>query len=372
MPSYTTKRRRSRQRNVARIKKSVSRDRRQLLHWSARGTHKDYEKLRNHAKKVVHRTPSYVDQEVVTSIAENGSRRMLAENVHKSSFLDGLAWLIDQVPGGSWTWLKQAAQGAMKPFRGDSLNEQDELYAQLLDQAYHNDPKDHLGQWVRDPELASDFVQVYDNVDGHRFIAVRGTKLHGTWDELGADLQQDAGLAIGLDPTDIVGNELQRILDNTRPGTIVDIGGHSLGTSLIGKAFDENPELQDRIQTSFMFNPVFSPLALTGNALDKFEADERVRFFIDLLDPVSIGSLGSAGPSNAVYRTNFSWNPIGSHDLSAWGENLNVPVSKAKPIDVGFSEPSQPVAEAGMESTFGSGQFLDFGSDNWSAADFGL
>ena len=100
MPSYTTKRRRSRQRNVARIKKSVSRDRRQLLHWSARGTHKDYEKLRNHAKKVVHRTPSYVDQDVVTNIAENGSRRMLAENVHESSFLDGLAWLIDQVPGG--------------------------------------------------------------------------------------------------------------------------------------------------------------------------------------------------------------------------------------------------------------------------------
>ena len=101
--------------------------------------------------------------------------------------------------------------------QGGLANEQDELYAQLLDQAYHNDPKDHLGQWVRDPELASDFVQVYDNVDGHRFIAVRGTKLHGTWDELGADLQQDAGLAIGLDPTDIVGNELQRILDNTRP-----------------------------------------------------------------------------------------------------------------------------------------------------------
>ena len=64
MPSYTTKRRRSRQRNAARIKKSVSRDRRQLLHWSAKGTHQDYEKLRNHAKKVVHRTPSYIDQDV--------------------------------------------------------------------------------------------------------------------------------------------------------------------------------------------------------------------------------------------------------------------------------------------------------------------
>ena len=136
MPSYTTKRRRSRQRNAARIKKSVSRDRRQLLHWSAKGTHQDYEKLRNHAKKVVHRTPSYIDQDVVTDIAENASRRMLAENVHGSSFLDGLAWTLDQVPGGNWTWIKQAVQGAMKPFRGDSLTEQDELYALLLDQSY--------------------------------------------------------------------------------------------------------------------------------------------------------------------------------------------------------------------------------------------
>ena len=59
----------------------------------------------------MHRTPSYIDQDVVT---ENASR-MLAENVHGSSFLDGLAWTLDQVPGGNWTWIKQAVQGAMKP-----------------------------------------------------------------------------------------------------------------------------------------------------------------------------------------------------------------------------------------------------------------
>ena len=109
MPSYQSKRRRSRQRNVARIKKSVSRDRRQLLHWSAKA-HKDYDRLRSHAKKVANRAPSYVDQEVVNDIADKGSRRFLAENVHKNSFLDGLAWVIDQVPGGSWNWIKQAAR----------------------------------------------------------------------------------------------------------------------------------------------------------------------------------------------------------------------------------------------------------------------
>ena len=369
MPSYTTKRRKSLQRNAARIKKSVSRDRRQLLHWSARGNVKDYERLRAHAKKVQHRTPSYVDASVVEGIAEKGSRRHLAEHVHQSKFLDGLAWLIDQVPGGSWTWIKQAAQGALKPFRGDSINEEDELYAQLLEQAYKDDP--------RDQELGSDFVQVFDNPDGHRYIAVRGTKLHGTWGELGADLAQDAGLAVGMDPTNIVGDELQRILDYTKPGTVVDVGGHSLGTSLIAKAYDENPELQDRIRQTFLYNPVFSPAAITGNIVDKYEADERVRWFIDLLDPVSLGNLGTAGPSNAVYRTNFSWNPIGPHDLSAWGKGLEIPDVKKQnqtEIDVGLAAPSSEMGDGGMGNAFGgtSGQFLDFGTDNWDAAAFGL
>ena len=92
MPSYTTKRRRSRQRNVARIKKSVSRDRRHLLHWSAKGTHQDYEKLRNHAKRVVHRTPSYIDQDVVTDIGENASRN----EAHGMSLLSQVSifWLL--------------------------------------------------------------------------------------------------------------------------------------------------------------------------------------------------------------------------------------------------------------------------------------
>ena len=377
MPSYTTKRRRSNQRNAARIKKSVSRDRRHLLHWAVRGTHADYEKLRAHAKKVRHRVPSYIDEATVESIATQGSRRHLAENVHKGGFLDGLAWLIDQVPGGNWTWIKQAAQGALKPFRGDSINEEDELYALLLDQAYKDEPKDTMGQWIRNEDLGSDYVQVYDNVDGHRYVAVRGTKVHGTWGELGTDLGHDAGLAVGMDPANLVGKELQRILDNTRPGTIVDIGGHSLGTSLIAKAYDENSDLQDRIRQTFLFNPVFSPLA-HSNVTDKYESDERVRWFIDLLDLVSIGDLGSAGPANAVYRTNFSWNPIGPHDLTAWAGDYQIPDvvnQKAKEFDVadlGVDQPSNESSGGGMEQAFGAGGFLDFGSENWDASTFGL
>ena len=78
----------------------------------------------------------------------------------------------------------------------------------MLDQAYKDEPKANMGQWSLVSDLGSDYVQVYDNVDGHRYIAVRGTKLHGSWQELGTDLGHDAGLAVGLDPANLVGDEL--------------------------------------------------------------------------------------------------------------------------------------------------------------------
>ena len=375
MPKYTSRRRRSIQRNHDRIRGSVPRDTRHLLHWAAKGTHADYEKLRALAKRVRGRVPSYIDQGAIDTIAESGSRRRMAESVHESSFLDSLAWLIDQVPSGGGGWIKDLAQGALKPFRGDSVNEEDETYAMLLDQAYKDAPKDTMGHWTRVPELSSDYVEVYDNIDGHRYIAVRGTKIHGNWDELGADLGQDAGLAVGLNPSNLVGEDLQRVLDHTAPGTVIDVGGHSLGTSLIAKAYDDNGELQDRIRQTFMYNPVFSPIA-PRNVTDKYEQDERVRWFIDLLDPVSLGDLGGQGPKNAVYRTTFSWNPMAVHSLTAWGEGTDMP-GKEDVAPQPSKETDAPVGDdlptKGLEQALGSsGTLLDFGTDNWEASAFGL
>ena len=76
---------------------------------------------------------------------------------------------------------------------------------------------------------------------------------------------------------------------------------------MVAKAYDDNGELQDRIRQTYMYNPVFSPIA-PRNVTDKFEQDERVRWF-----PVSLGDLGREGPKNAVYRTNFSWTNGGAH-----------------------------------------------------------
>ena len=81
--------------------------------------------------------------------------------------------------------------------------------------------------WTRQPEFDSNYVTVYDNEDGHRFIAVRGTKLNLK------DLGEDVLIGMEGRPRNLVGAELRKVLDHTEPGRTVDVGGHSLGTSLI-------------------------------------------------------------------------------------------------------------------------------------------
>ena len=97
---------------------------------------------------------------------------------------------------------------------------------------------------------------------------------------------------------------------------MVDLGAHSLGTSLAFTAFQSDDTLQDRIHQTYAYNPAFSPFA-EENVSDKYEADGRVRYFIDLSDPVSVGGIGSIGPQNVVYRNN--WNPLTAHSLTQWG-----------------------------------------------------
>ena len=61
-------------------------------------------------------------------------------------------------------------------------------------------------------------------------------------------------------PDNLIGEELKRVRDHTEPGRLVDVGGHSLGTSLITSAFDGDDTLQDRVNQTYLFNPAMSPL----------------------------------------------------------------------------------------------------------------
>jgi len=317
MPRYRSRSKTRAAREKKRIRAQVPRDRRKLGHWAVRGTHKDYEHLRRHARKLAEEgdVPSYVSP-AAQNLFQNADRgKMLkAVNEHENHwFTDGLAWLLDKIPRGlGFNWMRGIGEAGLKPFRGDHLSEVDAQYARLVNEAYtaSEDRDATFEHWRHQKEFDSNYIAVYDNEDGHRFVAVRGTEMNAQ------DLAQDALIGVKGRPDNLIGDDLKRVLDNTEPGRTVDVGGHSLGTSLIVTAFDGDKTLQDRVHQTYLYNPAMSPF--TTNVTQDYENDDRVRYFIDLLDPVSVGSLGEMGPKNVVYRTSYH-NPLHSHQLTQWG-----------------------------------------------------
>ena len=315
MPRYRSRSKSRKMREKKRVRAQVPRDKRKLSHWAVRATHGDLRKLAEHATKMAEQRPSYVTDEAL-QLLQNPSRRKLIEASHQKEnhwFTDGLAWMLDKVPRGvGFDWLKGLGQAGLKPFRGDHLTEVDQQYARLVNLAYNEvaERPDEFEHWKRQDEFDSDYISVFDNEDGHRFVAVRGTKMNAR------DLGNDALIGVTGRPTNLIGEELKRVLDHTEPGRTVDVGGHSLGTSLILTAFDGDKTLQDRVHQTYLYNPAMSPFA--RNVTQQYESDDRVRYFMDLLDPVSIGDIGEKGPSNVVYRTSYK-DPLHSHNLVKWG-----------------------------------------------------
>ena len=247
-------------------------------------------------------------------------------------------------------------QYALKPFRGENLTEVDEQYARILDAGYKNPDvreAEVLG-WTRVPEMDSEYLSVWDNPDGHRFIAVRGTK----WSH-SQDVLRDLDIVRRGRTDNAIGDDLQKIIDATEPSRIVDVAAHSLGTVLLLEAFHANKDLQSRIHMTRLFNPAYNPqLPLSGvlpSIAKDYESDPRVRYFINLGDVVSAGGFGRVGPKNVVYRTPLGnamkWSQTGGvdpyhlHVLRQWmgpyGEGAEEPVipfEKRDPIDTGLPQ----------------------------------
>ena len=373
MPRYTSKKKFNQKRERRRVKHAVPRDRRHLMHWAVRGSHYDCARFRKHVNKVADRAPSYISKDAISALKGTDRRQMLGalgkEPYGGGWFTDGLSWAIDQIPNDwEWDWMKGLGQAALKPFRGSDLNEQDEMYARLVDESYQRQ-NETVGDWQRQPEFDSEYISVFDNADGHRFVGVRGTKFSHL-----QDLKEDAEILQEGHPDDLISSELRKVFDQTQPGTIIDVGSHSLGTSLLTQAYETDETLQDRVRQSYLFNTAMSPFA--ENVTAKYEADDRVRYFIDLMDPVSVGGIGSTGPSNVVYRTDWSLNPLVAHSVSQWGgaEVPEMPEEKEKekvfdpfdgPVDTGELD------QEGLADALGEGVLLDFG-DGFDATAFGF
>ena len=215
-----------------------------------------------------------------------------------------------------------AAQSAIKAHKGDSLNEVDEQYARLVGATYEDERPFVLDHWKRQAQFDSDYVSVWDNPDGHRVITVRGTK--GTV----ADIAEDVLIGITGSPLDLIGTDLLQILAATPESVVTDLASHSLGTSLALKAYSDYNRIYDRIHETYMYNPAYSPF-LRG-VTDAYERDANVRYFVNLNDMVSMGSLGHRAPRNAVFRSEGG--PMSGHQLAQWqGSGVHSPQYHSPP-----------------------------------------
>ena len=283
MPRYRS-RSKSRERKARRAARAkVPREKRKLLHWAVKGTKADYERLRKHAHKALMggQLPGYLEPLAMEDLS-NATRSTLTHALHQKQahmgggLADSIAHLLDKVPGHSWSWHNALTQAALRPFRGDSLTEQDEMYARLVKAGYHGEaerPEEAQG-YTRQKEFDGKYVSVWDSPDDHRMIVVRGTKpTHGE------DWAQNARIMMHGKPHDLVGDELRRVLEQTKSGTVIDVASHSLGTSLTLEAYTANPGMQNRIHETFLFNPAYT-VGGRGST-NEYEKDKRVRYFIN-------------------------------------------------------------------------------------------
>ena len=278
--------------------------------------------------------PGYIHPLAMEDLS-NVNRATLVKALHHPNshmgggLVDSISHALDWVPGHQWSWANHLMQAALRPFRGDSMTEQDESYARVVAAGYnyiHERPETVEG-YRRLPNYDGKYVSVWDNDGDNRLVVVRGTKpTH--WE----DWKQNARIAFaGGRPEDLVGKELADIMQNSQ-GKTVDVMSHSLGTSLTLEAYKSNPGMQDKIRETFLYNPAYS-VGGFGSSND-FEGDKRVRFFVNTGDIVSMGSLGSSGPVNMVVRNPRSLNPLAAHEMDQWlggGGSKEVKETEVKP-----------------------------------------
>ena len=121
MPRYRSRSKSRKIREKKRVRAQVPRDKRKLRQWAVRGTHKDYQKLREHATKHAPNRPSYVTDKALQLLQSADRRRMIdAAHQHENHwFTDGLAWLLDKVPSaGGHNWVKTLGQAALNIVSG--------------------------------------------------------------------------------------------------------------------------------------------------------------------------------------------------------------------------------------------------------------
>ena len=366
MPKYTTKGAAARKRQRKTISKTVSKDKRILKRWAAQGTASDYAKLRKYATKYASKAPEYVDATALNEL-QNIDRRRMIENLHNDGgaaqasnpFSDALAWLQHAMP--SFGWSTNLLRNSMEGFKGDAITEQDEDYAKLVSATYMDDRPEMVEGWMRLGQYDTEYCSLWVNKDGHAFIAVRGTEFNAK------DLLSDVEIAVtGTVPgQDEIVPQIQRMLRDLSPDVMVDAGAHSLGTTLLTRAYEADPQIKKRIRQSFMYNPASSPvpsMAGINNVTQDFIKDPTVRYFINLSDIVSSAFLGDNEIANVVYRSGSALQPMTNHSIDSWypGDFNSLDTKQVPQLEDGAADTGDPPS-LGSDPRF----TIQFGTDDW-------
>ena len=139
MPSYRTRTSKPKKRVQRKYAKRLPRDPKKLFRWAALGSPKDYERLRQMARKARNSLPEHIDKEAYRRLEHVDRLRLIEEiqaheehDLSAGAFFDAVNWVLDKIPWGNWLWPVSAAQSAINSQKGDGLNEVDEQYARLM------------------------------------------------------------------------------------------------------------------------------------------------------------------------------------------------------------------------------------------------
>ena len=206
------------------------------------------------------------------------------------------------------------AQNAMHYFTHDnSISNHTKMVARMIKETYKKDKDaraDHMGPFQRVPEFSNSWIDVWKGEDTNQiFVTCRGSVDAADW------LIDDVGIATGQGPRDLIGADLKRIFDKYEKEYDIEVAGHSLGGALVAEGLKSYNLDADRID---FFNPGASPIPWSKDAVNEFASDKDAYFFVNAIDPVSLGQLGEK-PQHLIMNNPQSWtNPIDNHSIDQW------------------------------------------------------
>ena len=227
---------------------------------------------------------------------------------------DALNWIGQKMVSpvsGAWNFAKNAHHYFT---HDNTISEHTRLTAKMIQETYNPDISerdDQLGDYKRIEDLSTDWADVWLNEETKQItISVRGSRDKEDF------LVDDARILAGQGPRDLVSSELRDVFAKYGNDYDISCAGHSLGGSLVALALQNNGNL-DPEQILF-FNPGTAPLPAMQDAVKKFSTDDRAYYYINAIDPVSMGEMAET-PAHLIMNSPVSWtNPVRNHTLDQW------------------------------------------------------